>query len=69
MVHSLRGKKERFHRDQDKNSLFRISLSRLFIIKDGRIVMKGDEGPFKYSIKEAENWIENNFDKNGNEPN
>ena len=31
--------------------------------------MKGDEGPFKYSIKEAENWIENNFDKNGNEPN
>jgi len=50
-------------------SLYGAFPERLFIIKDGRIVMKGDEGPFKYSIKEAENWIENNFDKNGNEPN
>ena len=37
--------------------------SRLYIINDGKIAMKGGEGPYNYRVNDVADWIRDNFEK------
>lgn len=47
--------------DDAGSKMFGALPERLYVIRDGRVALKGGPGPFEYSIPELEKWLEENL--------
>ena len=57
---TLRGENATFYKQYHMSNMFLIS--RLYIIKDGKIAMKGGEGPYNYKLEDVTDWIRENVE-------